>query len=116
MAGWSWRLKNAWPNIHIGQPDFVRQADGSEVSVPVYLGEIAPADVRIEIDGEPLSGSAAEIIALSHDGAITAAVGAYFWRGWIPGARPADEYTARVAPSDAGVRRPAEIALIHWQR
>ncbi len=116
MAAWSWRLKNAWPNIHIGQPDFVRQADGWEVSVPVYLGEIAPADVRIEIYGEPLSGSAAEVIALSHDGAIVGAVCAYFWRGWIPGARPAQEYTARVVPSHAGVRTPAEIALIHWQR
>ncbi|MGO8740141.1 alpha-glucan family phosphorylase [Rhodoblastus sp.] len=116
MAAWSGRLKNAWPNIHIGQPDYVRQADGWEVSVPVYLGEIAPADVRMEIYGEPLSGFAPEVIALSHDGAITGAVGAYFWRGRFPGARPADDYPARVVPSHAGVRTPAEIALIHWQR
>ena len=116
MAAWDRHLHNAWPNIHIGEPDFVRQDDGWEVSVPVYLGEIAPADVRIEIYGEPVSGSAAEVIALSHDGAITGALGAYFWRGSIPGARPAGEYTARVVPSHAGVRTPAEIALIHWQR
>ncbi len=115
-AAWARRLESAWPGVHIGQPDFVRQVDGWDVSVPVYLGDIAPADIRVEIYAEPIAGRAAEVIALSHDGAITGATGAYFWRGWIPGARPADEYTARIVPWRPGVRAPAEIALIRWQK
>ena len=34
--------------MHIGEPAFALQNDGWEVSVPVYLGEIAAADVRVE--------------------------------------------------------------------
>ena len=116
LAAWARRLESAWPGVHIGKPDFIGQADGWEVSVPVYLGDIAPADVRVEIYAEPTAGRAAEVTALSHDGAITGATGAYFWRGWIPGARPADHYTARIVPWRPGVQAPAEIALIRWQK
>ncbi|MGO9392590.1 alpha-glucan family phosphorylase [Rhodoblastus sp.] len=116
MAAWARRLESSWPGVHIGQPDFVRQTDGWEVSVPVYLGDIAPGDIRVEIYAEPTAGRAAEVASLSHDRPITGATGGYFWRGWIPGARPSDEYTARVVPWRPGVRTPAEIALIRWQK
>ena len=49
MAAWDRRLHRAWPGVHIGTPDVTRQDDGWIVSVPVYLGEIAAADVRVEI-------------------------------------------------------------------
>jgi starch phosphorylase len=116
MAAWARRLESSWPGVHIGQPDFVRRADGWEVSVPVYLGDIAPGDIRVEIYAEPIADQAAEVTSLSHDGAISGATGAYFWRGGIPGARPADHYTARIVPWRPGVRAPAEIALIRWQK
>lgn len=116
MAAWAQHLNSAWPGVHIGQPNFVRQADGWEVLVPVYLGDITPADVRVEVYAAPTSGSTAEVNTLSRDQAITGATGAYLWRGRLPGVRPVDEYTARVVPSRPGVRVPAEISLIRWQR
>ena len=54
---------------------------GWDISVPVYLGEIAAADVRVEIYAEPTGGAAAEVIALAHDGPVPGATGGYFYRG-----------------------------------
>jgi len=116
MAAWDRRLRRAWPGVHIGAPDFIRQDDGWTISVPVYLGEIAAADVRVEGYADPTGGAAAEVTALAHDGPIPGAAGGFFYRGRIPGTRPADEYTVRVVPSHPGVWVPAEIALIRWQR
>ena len=116
MAAWDRYLHRAWPGVHIGTPDFVRQDDGWTISVPVYLGEIAAADVRVESYADPTGGAAAEVIPLTHDGPIPGAAGGYVYRGRIPGTRPADAYTVRVVPSHLGISVPAEIALIRWQR
>jgi starch phosphorylase len=116
MAAWDRRLRRGWPGVHIGAPDVSRQDDGWIVSVPVYLGEIAVADVRVEGYAESRDGEPAEIVALEHDGPIPGAAGGYFYRGRIPGPRPAEDYTMRVVPAYPGVRVPAENALIRWQR
>jgi glycogen phosphorylase len=116
MAAWDRHLHRAWPGVHIGEPDFIRQDDGWEVSVPVYLGEIPAAYVRVEGYADPTGGASAEVIALAHDGPIPGAAGGYVYRGRIPGTRPAEDYTVRVIPSLTGVLVPAETTLIRWQR
>ncbi len=115
MAAWDRRLHRAWPGVHIGEPDFIRQDDDWTISVPVYLGEIMAADVRVESYADP-TGGAAEITALALDGPVPGAASGYFYRGRIPGTRPADDYTVRVVPAHPGVLVPTESALICWQR
>ena len=116
MAAWDRHLRRDWPNVHIGETDFLLQEDGWEVSVPVYLGEVAVGDVRVETYVGSTGGAAAEVIALSHDGPIPGATSSYLYRGRIPSTRPAGDYTVRVLPSHPGVRVPAEMPLIRWQR
>ena len=115
MAAWDRHLHRAWPGVHIGEPDFTRRDDGWEVSVQAYLGEIAAADVRVEIYADPNGAAAAEVIALSREGPLPGATSGYFYRGRLGGTRPARDYTARIVPSRGGVLVPAEIALIRWQ-
>jgi starch phosphorylase len=116
MAAWERHLHRAWPGVHIGEPDFTRQDECWEVSVPVYLGEIAAGDVRVETYADRTDGAAAEVRELAPGGAIPGATGACFYRGRIDGARPAQDYTVRVLPARPGVRVPAEIVLVRWQR
>ena len=116
MAAWDRHMHRAWPSVHIGEPDVTGQDDGWTISVPVYLGEIAIADVRVEGYADPRDGASGETIALAHDGPIPGAAGGYFYRAQIPGLRPADDYTVRVVPAYPGVSVPAESALILWQR
>ena len=116
MAAWDRQLRPVWPGVHIGEPDFARRDDGWDVSVPVYLAELATTDVRVESYADPAAAAAAEVIGLTHDGPLPGAAGGYLYRGRIPGTRPAGDYTVRVVPSHPGIRVPAENPLIRWQR
>jgi starch phosphorylase len=170
MAGWARAMRRDWPNVHIGEAGFTPRNDGWDVSVPVYLGAIAPDSVRVEAYAQALPGSlplghvtdrgpadgvvtdrgatdrgttdrgttdrgttdggatdrgttargatdgGAEVIVLSHDGAIPGAIGGYLYLGRIPGTRAATDYTVRMVASYPGVRVPAELPLIRWQR
>ncbi len=111
MAEWDRHLHRAWPDVQIGVPDFVRRQDAWQVSVEVYLGEIAPRDVRVEIFAAP-----GEVAPLAHDGAIAGAMTGFFYHGRCSVARPSGDYTIRVVPERQGVSVPAESALIRWQR
>ena len=116
MAAWDRRLRHGWADVRIGETDFTRGEAGWEVSVPIYLGEVAAADVRVEVYAEPSRGAAAVIIALSADGPVPGATSGYLYRGRLAGTRPAGDYTVRVTPSHPGVHVPAESALIRWQK
>jgi glycogen phosphorylase len=116
MEAWDRQLRQAWPGVHIGEADFTRQDSGWDVSVPIYLGDIATQDIRVEIYAEPIDGAAAEKIALAADGPVPGGTSSYFYRGKIGGTRAAGDYTVRVLPASPGVRVPTETTLIRWQR
>jgi starch phosphorylase len=116
MAAWDRHLRRDWPNVHIGESDFVLRDDGRDISVPIYLGEIAAEDVRVEIYAEATAQAASEVVILSNDGPIPGATSGYLFGGRVIGARPSSDYTVRIVPSHPGVRVPAEMPLIHWQR
>jgi len=116
MDAWDQQLRRAWSGVHIGETDFARQESGWDVSVPIYLGEVATQDIRVEVFAEPKDGAAAEVIALAADGPVPGATGSYFYHGTIIGVRPAGDFTVRVLPARPGVHVPAETALIRWQR
>jgi glycogen phosphorylase len=115
MAAWDRHMRRDWPNVHIGESAFTQLEDAWDISVPVYLGAITADDVRVEACRVQADGSV-ELFELSHDGPIPGAIAGYLYRGRIGGGRPAGDYTTRVIPSRPGVRVPAEIALIRWQR
>jgi starch phosphorylase len=97
--------------VHIGETNFTAADGGWNVSVPIYLSELAETDIRVEAYAE-----AAEVGVLDCDGRIPGTTGGYFYRGTIAGTRPSGDYTVRVVPSGPGVRVPSETALIRWQK
>jgi starch phosphorylase len=115
MDAWDRQLRRAWSGVHVGETDFTQQELGWDVSVPIYLGEVATQDIRVEVYAEPIAGAAAEVIALSGGRPVPGATSSYFYRGTISGTRPARDYTVRVVPARTGVHVPAEISLIRWQ-
>jgi starch phosphorylase len=116
MAAWERHMHKVWPDVHIGTPDFAPRDNAWTVSVPVYLGEISAAHVRVELYADAAGGCPREVLNLVHDGAIPGATGGYLYCGAVPGTRSPDNYTVRVVPSHPGVHVPTEIALIHWQK
>jgi len=85
-------------------------------SVPVFLGEIEPSSVQVQLFADVKDDKPAEVVVLHREQAIPGALNGYVYAGEVPAQRPADEYTVRVVPHREGVQVPAELSLIAWQR
>jgi starch phosphorylase len=116
LAAWGGRLARSWPGLRIGEPRVDRSEADWRFSVPVLLGEIVPEDVAVEIYADPVDGGAAEVVAMTREGAIPGAAGGFIFTGQVRTARAADDFTIRAVPRRGEALLPAEIPLIAWQR
>jgi glycogen phosphorylase len=53
MRGWELHLRQHWSGMHIGEPALSRDDSAWNFSVPVYLGEIGPEDVAVQLYADP---------------------------------------------------------------
>jgi glycogen phosphorylase len=116
MQAWESRLHQHWSGLHIGETSLSRGDETWSLSVPVYLGEIAPADVAVQLYADARDAEAPFLGELLRGEAIIGATNGYIYTGTAPTTRPAEEYTVRVVPHHPGVRVPAELSLILWQK
>ena len=84
--------------------------------MPVYLGEIAPADIAVQLYADPRDAEPPFLGELLRGEAIIGATNGHIYTGTAPATRPAEEYTVRIVPYFPGVRVPAELPLILWQK
>jgi starch phosphorylase len=82
----------------------------------VYLDDLDPEAVRVELYADGVDGAAAERVEMARVRPLVGATNGYAYRAEVPSARPATDYTARVIPRQAGAAVPLEEAHILWQR
>jgi len=112
---WSRKLHSRWPSLHIGQP-MVNQGDAArQIVVPVYLGEVSPASVRVELFADAAINMASEVLMLHQEQAIAGSTNGYIYAGAITTSRPIEDFTVRVVPYHPNAILPAELPLISWQ-
>jgi starch phosphorylase len=116
LCRWSERLRRGWPSLHIGQPTVVHNDGRFRFSVPVFLGELQPDFVRVELFADEIDGLPPEVITLYQEQSIPGSAHGYIYAGEVAGSRGAEEYTLRVVPWHEAARLPAELPLIAWQR
>jgi starch phosphorylase len=113
---WEERLRRHWEEMHIAEIAISHDSEGWRFSAPVYLGAIAPEDVTVQLYAEPKDGEYPIIVPLSRGEPLVGAVNGHLYAGSVPDARPTSDYTVRIVPSHPGVRVPAELPLILWQK
>jgi starch phosphorylase len=84
--------------------------------VPVYLADILPEDVTVQLYADMHAAEAPFVGDLSRGEQIIGAANGHLYSGTAPGTRPSEEYTVRIIPRRSGVRVPAELPLILWQK
>ena len=114
MQEWRHGLDKHWDAVRFGELKVETWGDQHAFEVQVFLHELDPAAVRVELYADGLMGAPAERqdmhpLHSSADGA-----GGYV--GTVSASRPASDYTARLIPVFAGVAIPLENARILWQR
>ena len=111
---WLGDLRRHWDAIHWGNLDVETTGDRHVIRVQVYLGEIVPDSVRVELYADPRQGALPERRAMRRDQALSGAAGGYRYVAEVPADRPAGEYTPRVVSAHPEAIIPAEAHGIRW--
>jgi glycogen phosphorylase len=82
--------------------------------VPVFLGEISPTCVRVELFAEAQAGMLAEVIILHQGPPIPGTLNGYIYAGGVATSRAMTDYTVRVVPYHESVLIPTELPLVKW--
>ncbi len=116
MRDWSEALVRRWSSLHIGQPTTAEAGNSWRLSVPVFMGEVSPVAVRVELFADATEDAPAEVVVLHQEQAIPGSMNGYIYAGEVSSSRAPQDFTARVVPYHPGVHVPAELPLIAWQR
>jgi starch phosphorylase len=116
LAEWHRRIERDWHAIHFGQLDVTERDGRPTISIPVYLGELDPSDVTVELYADPIADNPPERLTMQCVGAIPGAVNGGRYQADVTGSRPAADYTPRVIAHHPNARVPIEAWPIAWYR
>jgi len=113
---WHELLKRHWPALRFR--DFqVETVDGiHNFRVQVYLDELNPDTVDVELYAPPRNSTEAARCRLVRGEPLVGAVKAWPYAGQVKADRPASDYTVRIIPRHPEAAIPLEAAEILWQR
>ena len=117
LEDWHRHLVQHWPRIHFGNVTTRPVESGYHFDVQVYLDEMSPQAVSVEIYADP-SDSAAEPFRQSLDQGelLAGSTHAFVYQGLVVSSRPVSDFTARVVPLHPHANVPLEADLILWYR
>ena len=115
IVSWRRAVEEAWPALRFGEAK-VESASAQHVfEVHVYLGDLAPDAVRVELYADAIDGNAPVAAEMRRSRQQRAAKW-HVYSAQVAATRPATDYTARLIPQCPGVAVPLEAARILWQR
>jgi starch phosphorylase len=115
MVAWKNELTRHWPSIHFGNIQVVEETASFYFQVQLYLDDLAPNAVQVELYADALDGKKPERHPLNRVEKLAGAINGYLYEIAIPAQRPAWHYTIRVIPFYPGAHVPLETNLILWQ-
>jgi starch phosphorylase len=116
MVNWRHALEQKWPALRFGEVTLEPDAKQHVFEVQVYLDELDPTAVRVELYANGAEGTAPEHVEMKCARQLVGAVNGYAYRAAVPATRSATDYTPRLIPQRDGVAVPLEDAHILWQR
>jgi starch phosphorylase len=114
---WASRLVSHWPLLRFGRLDTRPTDEGWDISVEVYLDDLRPDDVNVELYAEPVSAGDKPVrIPMISRGALPGTSHGQLFAATASRDRPASSYTPRLIPASTHASIPLELPLIAWQR
>jgi starch phosphorylase len=116
VVDWQNNLEQKWVTLRFGEVKVETKGKQHLYEVQVYLNDLDPKAVRVELYADGMSGSASVRQEMKRVRQLAGASGGYVYTAAVSAARPSADYTARVIPHCDGVAIPLEDARILWQR
>jgi len=116
LLSWREQLRRHWSALRFGGVQ-VETASGTHTfRVQVYLDDLDPEAVEVQLYAEPLNGGDELVHRLERGEPLVGAIRAWVYSGQVKAERPAADYTARIVPRHPLARIPLEAPHILWQR
>ena len=116
LLQWELTLKNHWSGIHFGNSCIQELAEGPVFEVQVYLGDIDPAFVEVQLYADANVDAGAFCQKMQSGDSIAGARNGYVYHLPLPASQSQSDFTARVIPYHTDAHVPIELPLIVWQR
>jgi starch phosphorylase len=116
IVNWQRELAQKWNGVRFGEIKLDTAADKHIFEAQVYLDNLDPETVRVELFANGVSGAAMEKIEMLRIRQLVGTTNGYVYRAEVDTIRPASDYTARLIPHHTGVTIPLEDSRILWQR
>lgn len=116
LCDWRHHLQTHWPAIHFGNVVIRSDEQAFHFEAQVYLDDLDPDSVRVELYAEPRPGQTApERHPLERREQLAGAVNGWRYAVSIPARRPVGDYTVRIIPWHPEAVVPLECEPILWQ-
>jgi len=115
VVKWQCDLARKWADMRFGSVKIETNGGRHRFNVQIYLGEIDPDSVRVELYAEGTGGGKGQQEAMKRGDRLVG-VDSYNYGGEAPCTRPVTDYTLRIIPCHEGVAVPLEANFILWER
>ncbi len=114
LVDWKQKLADNWHGLRFGRQETARVGDVWQFEVEVYLGDLDPSWVSVELyaDGEEASSRR---VPMERKAALPGLVNAHLYRATAPASRPVEHYTPRIVPFHPDAAIPLEASQIFWR-
>ena len=116
VIDWQKNLEQKWSALHFGDMKIDTHDNQHFFEVKVFLNDIDPRSVRVELYAEGVKGEAPFREEMKQVSSLPDTIGGFVYGVKVSGGRPPTDYTARVIPHHDGVAVPLEEKRILWQR
>lgn len=116
LVEWQRNLEQAWDRLRFGEVKVETSGEQHQFEVHIFLGELAPEAVRVELYAIGITGGAAVRHAMKRVGSLPELPGGHVFFAAVAATRPSADYTPRIIPHFEGAAVPLEEARILWQR
>jgi starch phosphorylase len=115
LQSWQQTIARHWSNVHFGDLRVETSDDLHIFQVQVYLNDLPPEAVQVELYADPIDGDTAVCRVMTRAYPLVGAMHGYVYRACVPASRPAHAYTPRLVPSHPVAAVPLEATPILWQ-
>ena len=104
-----------WSGVRFGSLTTEQHSDHYVFQVQVYLNELDPEAVRVELYADEQNGREPVRQPMNRGDQLVGSSNAFLYVASVPATRPASDYTPRVVPYKTGATVPLEAPFIHWR-
>ncbi len=115
LLNWRAELSKHWSTVRFGSATAVRQNEQYLFQVQLFLDDLDPEAVSVELYAEGKDGAAPVRISMERGEGLLAATNGFVYTARVPvSRRPATDYTPRLVPNHEGAFVPLEAPFILW--